>query len=100
MASGPVYDASQPVIFVLIQIHCTLTDAPDLKLMLLSQSWTQASINTLKTNPRAIRLLQFSHDEGEMTKEEQALTQAGKELLENTMHQIDEVETCTGTTIQ
>ena len=84
----------------MIQIHCTFTDAPDLKLMLLSWSWTQGSINTLKTDPRAIRVLQFSCDEGEMTEEEQALTQAGKELLENTTHQMDEVETRTGTTIQ
>ena len=84
----------------MIQIHYTFTDAPDLKLMLLSWSWTQAGINTLKTDPRAIRVLQFSHDEGEMTEEEQALAQGGKELLENMTHHIDEVETCTGTTIQ
>ena len=68
--------------------------------MLLSWSWTQAGINILKTDPRAIRVLQFSRDEGGITEEEQALAQAGKKLLENTMHQIDEVETCTGTTIQ
>ena len=86
--------------FILIQIHCTFTDAPDLKLMLLSWSRTQACINTLKTDPRAIRVLQFSHAEEGMTEQEQALAQAGKELLENTMHQIDEVETHTGTTIQ
>ena len=84
----------------MIQIHYTFTDAPDLKLMLLSWSWTQASINTLKTDPRAIRVLQFSHDEGEMTEEEQSLAKAGKELLENMTHHIDEVETHTGTTIQ
>ena len=68
--------------------------------MLLSQSWTQAGINTLKTDPRAIRVLQFSCNKAEMTEEEQALAQAGKELLENTTHHIDEVETRTGTTIQ
>ena len=35
-----------------------------------------------------------------MIEEEQAITQAGKELIENTMHQINEVKTHTGTTIQ
>ena len=54
----------------------------------------------LKTDPRATRVLQFICDEGEMTEEEQALTHTGKELLDNTTHQIDEVETHTDTTIQ
>ena len=35
-----------------------------------------------------------------MTEEERALTQAGKELVDNTTHHIDDVETRTGTTIQ
>ena len=68
--------------------------------MLLSRAWTQAGINTLKTDARATRVLQFIRDEGEMSEEERALTQAGKELVDNTTHQIDEVGTRTGTTIQ
>ena len=35
-----------------------------------------------------------------MTQEERALTQAGKELVDNTTHHIEEVETRSGTTIQ
>ena len=67
--------------------------------MLLSRAWTQAGINTLKTDARATRVLQFIRDEGEMSEEESALTQAGRELIDNTTHHI-EVETRTGTTIQ
>ena len=68
--------------------------------MLLSRAWTQTGINTLKTDATATRVLQFIRDEGEMSEEERALTQAGKKLVDNTTHQIDEVETRTGTTIQ
>ena len=68
--------------------------------MLLCRAWTQAGIDTLKTDARATRVLQFVRDEREMTEEERVLTQAGKELLDNTTHEIDEVETRTGTTIQ
>ena len=68
--------------------------------MLLSRNWTQAGINTLKSDPRAIRVLQFVRDEGETTEEEEALAQAGRELVSNTTHHIDEVETHSGTTIQ
>ena len=68
--------------------------------MLLSRAWTQAGINTLKTDARATRVLQFIRDEGEMSEEESALTQAGRELIDNTTHHIEEVETRTGTTIQ
>ena len=74
----------------MIHIHIPSTDAPDLKLMLLSRSWTQAGINTLKSDPRAIRVLQFVWDKGETT-EEEALAQAGRELVSNTTHHIDEV---------
>ena len=79
---------------------CTSTDAPDLKVMVLSRAWTQAGIDTLKTDARATRVLQFVREEGQMTEEERALTQAGKELVDNTIHHIDDVETRTGTTIQ
>ena len=68
--------------------------------MMLSRAWTQAGIDTLKTDARATRVLQFVRDEGQMTEEERALTQAGKELVDNTTHHIDDVETRTGTTIQ
>ena len=68
--------------------------------MLLSRAWTQAGINTLKTDARATRVLQFIRDEGEMSVEENALIQAGRELLVNTTHHIEEVETRTGTTTQ
>ena len=54
--------------------------------MLLSRAWTQAGINTLKTDARATRVFQFIRDEGEMSEEERALTKAGKELVENTTH--------------
>ena len=84
----------------MIHIHVPSTDALDLKLMLLSRSWTQAGINTLKSDPRAIRALQFVWDEEETTEEEEALAQAGRELVSNTTHHIDEVETQSGTTIQ
>ena len=49
----------------------TSTDAPDLKIMLLSRAWTQAGIDTLKTDARATY-------KGDMKEEERALTQAGK----------------------
>ena len=78
---------------------CTSTHAPDLKIM-LSRAWTQAGIYTLKADARATRVLQFVRDEGQMTEEERTLTQAGKELVDNTTHHIDDVETRTGTTIQ
>ena len=78
----------------------TSTDSSDLKMMLLSRAWTQAGIDTLKTDARATRVLQFIRNEGDMTEEERALTQAWKELVDNTTHHIDDVETRTGTTIQ
>ena len=68
--------------------------------MILSRAWTQAGIDTLKTDARATRVLQFVRDEGQMTEKERALTQAGKELVDNTTHYTDDVETRTGTTIQ
>ena len=68
--------------------------------MMLSRAWTQAGIDTFKADARATRVLQFVRDEGQMTEEERALTQAGKELIDNTTHHIDDVETKTGTTIQ
>ena len=80
--------------------NCTSTDALDLKIMMLSRAWTQAGIDTLKTDVRATRVLQFVRDEGQMTEEERDLTQAGKELVDDTTHHIDDVETRTGTTIQ
>ena len=79
---------------------CTFTDAPDLKIMMLPRAWTQAGIDTLKTDARATRVLQFVRDEVQMTEEERVLTQAGKELVDNTTHHIDDVETRAGTTIQ
>ena len=84
----------------MIHIHIPLTYALDLKLMHLSRSWTQAGINTLKSDPRAIRVLQFVRDKGETTEEEEALAQAGRELVSRTTHHIDDVETQSGTTIQ
>ena len=68
--------------------------------MLLSRNWTQAGINALKSDLRAIRVLQFVQDERETTEEEEALAQAGRELVSNTTHHIDEVETRSCTTIQ
>ena len=68
--------------------------------MMLSRSWTQTGIDTLRTDARATRVLQFVRDEGDMTEEERAFTQAGKELVDNTIHHIDDVETRSGTTIQ
>ena len=67
---------------------------------MLSRAWTQAGIDTLKADARATTVLQFVRDEGQMTEEERAITQAGKELVDNTTHHIDDVETRTGTTIQ
>ena len=45
---------------------------------MLSRAWTQSGIDTLKTDARATRVLQFVMDEGQMTEEERALTQAGR----------------------
>ena len=67
--------------------------------MILSRAWTQAGIDILKTDARATRVIQFVRDEGQMTEEERALTQAGKELVDNTTHHIDNVQAKTGTTI-
>ena len=54
----------------------------------------------MKSDLRAIKVLWFVRDEGETREEEKALAQAGRELVSNTTHHIDEVETCSCTTIQ
>ena len=51
-------------ITLIFKCTCTSTDAPDLKIMMLSRAWTQAGIDTLKTDARATRVLQFIRNEG------------------------------------
>ena len=80
--------------------HFNSIDAPDLPLMMLSRGWVEAGINTLRQDPRAARILLLLREGGEISAEERALTQAGRQLLDNTQHHYSDAETRQGTTIQ
>ena len=86
-------------VFNLFQ-HFNSIDAPDLPLMMLSRGWVEAGINTLRQDPRAARTLLLLREGGEISAEERALTQAGRQLLDNTQHHYSDAETRQGTTIQ
>ena len=86
--------------FSILFNHFNSIDAPDLPLMMLSRGWVEAGINTLRQDPRAARTLLLLREGGEISAEERALTQAGRQLLDNTQHHYPDAETRQGTTIQ
>ena len=85
--------------FSILFNHFNSIDAPDLPLMMLSRGWVEAVINTLRQDPRAARTLLLLREGGEISAE-RALTQAGRQLLDNTQHHYSDAETRQGTTIQ